>query len=76
MPLKARDVLHKLDLAYMHLFNTPEGEEILADLKKHFMLDRLTTDNAHTTVVRASHSDPIRYILRRIQNGMDGKSVR
>jgi hypothetical protein len=56
--------------------STPDGQLILADLEKNFMRDRLAADDSHTTVVRAAQSDPIRYILRRIQNGVDGKSVR
>ena len=76
MQRKTSEILHKLDLAYMEVFNNPKGALVIADLKKHFMLDRMAADSQHATVVRALHSDPIRYILRRIEDGMDGKSVR
>jgi len=63
---------HKLDLLYVSFWNTHEGKAILADLKMRYLRDNITTDNPHTTIVRAAESNPIRYILRRIEDGMDG----
>ena len=73
---KVQSDLHKLDLAYMHIFQSEDGKAVLEDLIKRFLPDKLTTDSEHGTVVRASESNPIRYIQRRVKDGMDGRSVR
>ena len=73
---KQRESMHVVDVAYRDLFNTPLGEKVLADLKLQFYPERLHTDNPHTTAIRIGESTPIRYIERRIHDGVDGKSVR
>jgi len=67
---------NKLDIIYRDLFNTPLGEKVLEDIGRLFNPERLHTDNPHTTAIRIGESTPVRYILRRIQDGVDGKSVR
>ena len=67
---------HETDIMYRDLFNTPLGEKVLSDLKLQFSPERLHTDNPHTTAIRIGESTPIRYIERRIHDGVDGKSVR
>ena len=67
---------HTLDIAYRDLFKTPLGEKVLANLVRLYNPERLHTDNPHTTAIRIGESTPVRYILRRIENGLDGKSVR
>jgi len=61
---------------YRDLFNTPLGEKVLADLELQFSPERLHTDNPHTTAIRIGESTPVRYILRRIEDGVAGKSIR
>lgn len=72
----ARETTHKIDLLYMHLFNNPDGKMVLEDLVRNFLHDKLSTGEAHSTCIRASQADVIRYIQRRIEDGVDGKSVR
>ena len=67
--------LYEMDIAYRDLFNSPNGEKVLEDLILNFLPDKLSTDCPHTTAVRIGESNPIRYIQRRIHNGMDGKSA-
>ena len=71
-----RDITHKLDVVYMHVFNNPDGAKVLEDLVKIFLPEKLSTGDAHTTAIRVGESNPIRYIQRRVENGVDGKSVR
>ena len=65
-----------MDVVYRDLFNSPLGEKVLADLALHFNPERLHTPDSHTTAIRIGESTPVRYILRRIEDGMDGKSIR
>ena len=67
---KLDDLRLKKGVMYRDLFNTPLGEDVLKDLELHFNPEKLTTDNPHTTIVRTSESTPIRYIKRRIEDGM------
>jgi hypothetical protein len=73
---KARENTHTTDIAYMHVFNNPDGKKVLEDLAMRFVHEKLSSGDPHATVVRASQSDVITYIQRSIQNGVDGKSVR
>jgi len=57
-------------IMYRDLFNTPLGEKVIEDLELHFNKEKLSTDNAHTTAIRVGESTPIRYIKRRIEDGM------
>jgi len=70
-----RKNLHELNVAYMGLFKSPDGEKVLEDLIMNFLPERLSTDDPHTTAIRVGESNPIRYIQRRIQDGVDGKSI-
>lgn len=73
---EAMEEQHALEIAYRDLFKTPLGEKILADLERLFNPDQLHDDTPHKMAIRVGQSNPIRYILRRIENGVDGKSVR
>jgi hypothetical protein len=70
------NITHGMDMAYRDLFNTPLGQKVLGDLELKFNPEKLHTDNPHTTAIRVGQSVPIRHILRRIKDGMDGKSTR
>jgi hypothetical protein len=72
---QTRDTTHQKDILYRDVFMTPQGKKVLEDLQLQFNPDRLHTDNAHTTAIRVGESTPIRYILRRVENGVDGQSV-
>ena len=69
---KVDDIRHIKGILYRDLFKTNLGEKVLADLEMNFNPEILATDNTHTTTVRASRADVIRYINRRINDGMDG----
>ena len=60
----------KKGVMYRDLFNTPLGEDVLKDLELHFNPERLSTDNPHTTAIKIGESTPIRYIKRRIEDGL------
>ena len=67
---------HETDLLYRDFFNTPNGEKVLEDLTLHFCPETLIGDTEFETVVKAVKSEFMRYIQRRIKDGMDGKSIR
>jgi len=68
----AQAILREKDLMYMKLFQCREGQFVLKDLIALFAPDKIVGETPHETTVRAATSDPIRYIQRRIQNGMEG----
>jgi hypothetical protein len=59
-----------LDVMYRNTFTTPDGKKVLADLKMKYLPDKLSTEDAHTTAVKVGESNPIREIIRRIENGL------
>ncbi len=67
---KLDDLRREKGIMYRDLFNTPLGEKVLEDLELHFNPERLSTDNAHSTAIKVGESTPIRYIKRRIEDGM------
>jgi hypothetical protein len=72
---KAQEIIARKDKAYSDLFNSPEGKLVLEDLIVMFAPENLATDTAHSTAIRVGQSNPIRYIQRRIKDGMEGKSL-
>ena len=71
-----REELHSCDVRFMHVFSNPDGKFVLEDLIKNFFPEKLSTGDEYTTLKRAHQSDVIRYIQRRVKDGMAGKSVR
>jgi hypothetical protein len=71
---RAGQILEQKDRDYTICFNSKEGKAVLADLVALFLPEKLSTGDAHTTAIRVGESNPIRYIQRRIENGMDGQS--
>ena len=69
---KMEDIRHRKGIMYRDLFKTPLGEQVLEDLESQFSPPKLSTDNPHTTALRVGENTPIRYINRRIKDGMDG----
>jgi hypothetical protein len=65
----------ELDIAYRDHWNTPLGKKVLDDLNKRFNPENITTDNPHSTAIRARGVEIMNYINRRIKDGMDGRSV-
>lgn len=74
--VKRREELAKLDIAYMGMFKSPDGQIVLADLIRLFVPIALVTTEPHKTIVRAAQSDVITYIQRRIEDGVKGISVK
>ncbi len=74
--VKHNEELRKLDIAYMGMFKSADGQLVLKDLVSQFMPAKITTDNAHTTALRARGVDFILYIQRRIEDGVKGISVK
>ena len=74
--VKVRQEIHKIDLAFMNIFNTPDGKIALEYLIKTYRPERITTDDPFTTGMRARGVEIINDIQRRIEDGVDGKSVR
>jgi hypothetical protein len=72
--MKFNEVTAKLDRMYMMVYGSPEGQEVLEDLIRRFAPERLDTGDPHTTAVRVGESNPIRYIQRRIKDGLERKS--
>ena len=73
--MKASNILGRKNREYSICFSSKEGKAVLDDLVRLFNPDKLSTDDAHTTAIRIGESTPIRYILRRIEDGMDGQSI-
>ena len=71
-----REELHSGDVRFMHVFSNPDGKFVLEDLIKNFFPEKLSTGDEYNTCKRAHQSDVIRYIQRRIEDGVDGKSIR
>ena len=67
-----KESAHETDLLYRDFFNTPAGEKVLEDLTTRFCPENLIGDSEFTTVVRTAESNFMRYIQRRIKDGMDG----
>ncbi len=67
---KVDDLRREKGVMYRDLFNTPLGEKVLDDLNLHFNPEKLSTDDPHTTALKVGQSTPIRYIKRRIEDGM------
>ena len=68
--MKAAQVIEKKNVLYSRVFNTQEGKQVLEDLVALYLPDKLSTDSPHTTAIRVGESNPIRYILRRVDNGV------
>lgn len=66
---------HEKDIKYRDVFGTPDGKLVLEDLNLMFNPDKLHTNDPHTTAIRIGESTPIRYIQRRIEDGMDGSTT-
>lgn len=73
----ARDrVLSKaeeLNRKYVATFTSPDGQAVLEDLIKIFAPDKIIGKNEYDTLMRAAQSDPIRYIQRRLIDGLERK---
>ena len=65
-----REFSKALDVMYRNTFTTPDGKKVLADLKMKYLPEKLSTGDAHTTAVKVGESNPIREIIRRIENGL------
>lgn len=72
---KTKDIIHKLNVIYRDHWLTPLGEQVLDDLKLRFVPEKITTNDPHTTSMNARGVEIINYIQRRIDDGVDGKSV-
>jgi hypothetical protein len=70
---KASSIMRGKDIAFAAVFGSPEGKQVLEDLTLRFVPEALTTKDQHSTTVRAAQADVIRYIERRIVDGMAGK---
>jgi hypothetical protein len=63
---------HETDIAFRDTFTNPAGKVVLDNLDSLFNPERLTGADAYITTARAHQSDVIRFIHRRIEDGMDG----
>jgi hypothetical protein len=63
---------HEVDIAFRDFSLTPDGQVVMQVLEKVFNHDKLSTGDAHTTAVRVGGAEVIRFIHRRIEDGMDG----
>lgn len=70
-PLRRDEVPNDID--FRDTFSSPHGKRVLEYLNVRFNPDRVATDDAHTTAVSVGRSEPIRFINRRVKDGMDGK---
>ena len=68
--MKAAQVIEQKNVLYSRVFNTVEGRQVLEDLIALYLPDKLSTDDPHTTAVRVGESNPVRYIQRRLKDGM------
>lgn len=64
---KSREISRLRDVKYRDTFMSPTGKEVLEELEREFLPDRLG-DN----LVKVGESNVIRAIRRRVKNGMDG----
>jgi hypothetical protein len=71
--MSLQDIRAKKDRAYLDL-DSPNGKIIMDDLIMMFSPDKITGKTKYETEVKAHQSDVIRYIQRRIKDGMEGKS--
>jgi hypothetical protein len=63
---------HQIDIDFRDTFQTPTGKSVLAVLEKYFSPEKLSTGDPHTTAIRVGNDEVIRFIHRRIEDGMDG----
>ena len=68
MKPQAKDIIHRLKLAYVQWEQTENGRLILDDLKMRFEPALLNDDN-----IKTGQFNVIHYIRGRIEDGMDGK---
>ena len=73
--VKTRAIIHSLDVNYRDLFKTPLGQKILDDLISRYVPEKIKTNDPHTTAMNARAVEIINYIQRRIDDGVDGKSI-
>ena len=72
---KARGIIHATNIDYRDCFNSPVGKKVLDHLKKRWLPEIITTNDPHTTAMNARGVEIINDILRRIDDGVDGRSV-
>ena len=64
---KLRRQLQKKAIPFHNVFNTPEGQMVLDQLKSEFAPSELVHQTQHGTVVRAAQRDVIEYIENMIR---------
>ena len=67
---QARENTKVLGVIFRNTFTTPDGKKVLDYLKAQYLPEKLSTDDPHTTAIRVGQSDPIRDIIRRVEDGM------
>ena len=67
---EARENTKALGVVFRNTFTTPDGKKALEYLKANYLPDKLSTEDAHTTAIRVGESNPIRDIIRRVEDGM------
>ena len=72
---KARDIIHATNINYRDCFNSPAGKKVLEHMKLLWIPEKITTNDPHTTAMNARAVEIINDIQRRIDDGVDGKSV-
>jgi hypothetical protein len=69
--VKPHDITLERNRLYVEVFTSPAGAKVLEDLIAVFAPERLEGKTEHETVCRALKSEPIRYINRRIKDGLE-----
>jgi hypothetical protein len=64
---KLRNNLQKKSVPFYNVFNTMEGQEVLAQLAAEFAPTIIVHDSPHQTIVKAAQRDVIEYIKSMIR---------
>lgn len=72
---KSREIIHATNVNYRDCFGSPVGKKVLDHLKTRWLPEIITTNDPHTTAMNARAVEIINDIQRRIDDGVDGKSI-
>ena len=72
---RSKEIIHATNVDYRDCFGSPVGKRVLEHLKRLWMPEKITTNDPHTTAMNARAMEIITDIQRRMQDGVDGKSI-